>query len=166
MRPRDAIAEGLRNWYVFDGRMRRGPYLWFLAVSTLTYALAIWAASQVAPSQFGTAVLILTALFYIPVTSAGARRLKDAGFAGHLMLRPLLPALFVTVTACLLFGTTSVGSVFASVGLVIGAMFLPRVLLSLMALLAIATVIATMITFSDTFSKLLLPSQDARRDAA
>ncbi|MBR9763619.1 MAG: DUF805 domain-containing protein [Rhodobacteraceae bacterium] len=152
MRPREAIREGLRDAFRFGGTMSRPAYLWFLAAALPTFVAALWAAALLFPDAALTACVLVLAVFYIPVTTAGARRLRDAGFDGRLMLRPLAPVAGITLTLGLFGLLPGVG----------GAAFLAVVLMPRLALLALGLCMAiafcaTLVAVSDVMSRLLMP---------
>lgn len=139
------------------GRMGRRDYLLFLMLSALSLALILalfW--MQRDNGRFWTNSLIAIAIFYLPVTSAGARRLNDAGHHPGQMLLPLLPAaVTVGVIALTGFLTRPVSGLL----LILSAMFLSQMLAALILIILTGVVVATLIAFSHVMGLLLLPSK-------
>ena len=156
----ECVKTELSKSFDFSGRTPRIPYLIFLASSILIYAIcALITYMIVGEDSFMRSLAIITAVFYILVTSAGVRRLHDVGEEGALMLGPLKP-----ISAYLIF---------SSLLQIIGSFFYPMLILlflfafdffmglSLILWLASVSVIivATLMYFSHVMGLLLLPSQ-------
>lgn len=149
----------IRRSFDFRGRMSRPRYLTFLAVSVFCFAaLFTFGTRTFARDHQLIFVLLVTAVFYFPVTSAGVRRLHDIGETGLHMLEPLKPAAILLSLTSLLWlsfiGTT--------VGRFIGlftVMFFSSAILLLAAIASLATIFVTLAYFSHTMGLLLLPSQ-------
>lgn len=114
----------------------------------------------VAPQTFWRAVFVVTAVFYVPVTSAGVRRLRDAGEPVSLILDPPKPALCIRLlhwAAILGFhGLYAIWPVSGTVAL--GLAFLTDLDAYIYWLSLLFATIATLILLSNTMGKLLLPS--------
>lgn len=82
-----AMIRGLKNYFVFTGRASRSEYWWFLFWAAFIY-VAIFAityrfSEQVnAFSSLAIALPLFPLLIYIPLLSAGVRRLQDANRSG------------------------------------------------------------------------------------
>ncbi len=159
MSPTNAIAASLKKSFVFHGRIGRSEYLWFLAFSILVLAGCLTICWQLRHIfSFGITSLIIVGMMYIPVTSAGVRRLHDVGETGELMLDPLQPSLTLVV----LVGLANLAVYFAPalLALFFFALILTRgLLLWIGILILIIAAVVTLIFFTNTASKLLLPSQ-------
>ncbi|MCK0168162.1 hypothetical protein MWU52_11410 [Jannaschia sp. S6380] len=130
---------------------------------TLVIAIAFCHLFLVGPSAWiGTAIVV--ALLYVPVTSAGVRRLHDAGFRGTLMLDPLVPtaklAIVVGVLALVPPLSWLTGAIFGwSMGLAV-VFPLPILVLAIGIGIGLAiTAIGTLVAFTNTAAHLLLPSR-------
>ena len=156
MMPGQAILLGFRRAFDLRGRSSRAEYLPFLA-----FAMALLAGMTLLGAAFDrgwAAVGLGVIALYVPVTSAGVRRLHDAGEPGHLMLVPLAPGLGALILASLL-GLIPALVPGLNVALVLFIMFGGAVLVKALGVLAlIATVLATVIAFVDVMGRLLLPS--------
>lgn len=150
---------GLLRSFDFKGRTPRARYFAFLFVATSLLAGAIWLSVAILPQgQDWIGVCVLIALFYIPVTSAGVRRLHDAGQSGVLMLDPLKPmAAFglclLVIGAAIFSNTVGLVAFYASVFL------LGKFMVIVMSILALLMLGLTMMFFSNTMGQLMLPSQ-------
>lgn len=156
----------MRRALDFEGRASRSEYLWFLAAATgaLTAVIAIChLALPPRGAWIGTAVTV--ALLYVPVTSAGVRRLHDAGHRGTMMLDPLAPAAGFAIVAAILLWVPPFSWLTRAVILVAIATWIIRVPLLLLAGIvgfALAVTVAlTLAAFSQTMGHLLLPSEPA-----
>ncbi|HTN40661.1 MAG TPA: DUF805 domain-containing protein [Asticcacaulis sp.] len=82
-----AIIRGLKNYFVFTGRASRSEYWWFLFWVFLTY-LTVYAVTykitEIENTLGGLTMVLqfVPILFYIPLLSAGVRRLQDANRSG------------------------------------------------------------------------------------
>lgn len=157
MKVLSATTAELKKSFDFSGRIARGPYLSFLAISTILFALVLCTTlSFVGTGAAHWVVLGVAAVFYIPVTSAGVRRLHDVGAAGTLMLDPLKPAFAGLVLVWLL---PLVGGATFTMLWVVGALFFPVIIAALISIALLGVTAATLIYFSNTMGLLLLPSQ-------
>ena len=154
---RHAVLTELKRSFDFSGRTARAAYFCFLAASMMVFASTLATLSMlVSPEQFPYAVLWVTLLFYVPVTSAGVRRLHDVGESGSLMLDPLKPAF---TFAMLCWVVPVIGGGLFSATLVFGVFFFPGVIGALAVLATLITAGLTLMYFSNTAGVLLLPSQ-------
>jgi uncharacterized membrane protein YhaH (DUF805 family) len=137
--------------------MSRADYLTFLAGATAALGLLFVAGSMLMPkvwfASFGFGVV---ALFYIPVTSAGCRRLRDAGEDPWRMLNPLKPALATLIGLWLLSLLLRTPIGFAAFYL--SALVAAPLYAFAAALVSLGVFVVTAIYFSDTGARLLLPS--------
>lgn len=140
--------------------MARRPYLVFMGVAILLYGSAIAVIVQWADRDERTfALLVLTAIFYIPVTAAGARRLHDTGHSATLMLDPLKP---VAAFYIVLFGLMYLAHAFPLIGvLTFGYALISGAFTLVAALVLLVLTTLTLIYFSNTMGRLLLPSDPA-----
>ena len=157
MQPWRAIKTGLRRSFDFGGVSSRAEYLPFLFAAILAFAAALALGSAVLPKgTFAPFALGLLTLFYIPVTSAGMRRLRDAGQPALLMLNPLKPAIAALIVfwALLLILQTPLGfAVFYLTALVASPLFVALIVLGILVVSVV-----TAIHVTDTASRLLLPT--------
>ena len=141
------------------GRTARADYLWFLTFSIIAYAAGIYACIRVLePTQATLGIFLVTSVFYLPVTSAGVRRLHDVGESGLLMLNPLKPIVVLGVSVTLVwyaFAATFVGSLIG----IFAALFFGSVIIAIAMVVALAALFMTLAYFSNTMGLLLLPSQ-------
>lgn len=105
----------------------------------------------------------VTALLYIPVTSAGVRRLHDIGETGWLMVKPLVPITSYLALLGLLIGYLSYspgGRAFVLLGVTF-FLLLPLFFGLLLALgvLGFAMLIISLFYFDQTLGLLLQPAQ-------
>ena len=145
---------GVNLW----GRMGRRDYLLFLALSTVSLALILgllWLQRDSQP--FWICALLAIAVFYLPVTSAGARRLNDAGHHPGQMLLPLLPAAVTAAVVAVTFGLTQP---FSGGLLVLSVLLMPQMLLAIILTILAGVALATLIAFSHVMGLLLLPSKN------
>ena len=154
-----AVKQELLRSFDLNGRTARAPYLTFLLTAVVSYAAIIsLGVVYLQESQIVTTIYIITAVYYLPVTAAGVRRLHDIGESGKLMLDPLKPAAalggFLLLLQLWVFNSNT-GSFIA----IIAALFLGRVLIALLAIATVATATLSMMYFSHTMGLLLLPSQ-------
>lgn len=108
--------------------------------------------------QVAAAVYFVTALFYLPVTAAGVRRLHDIGESGLLMLDPLKPAagfFFVLAVLWVLASGTYEGTVLT----IFAAFFFAKAVIAVFVIAALFVLVLTLMYFSNTMGLLLLPSQ-------
>ena len=158
MRPLRAVSQELSRSFDFSGRAARADYLWFLTASIALFIgcliLTLKLLSYARPAEV---ILVLVVTFYIPVTSAGVRRLHDVGHSGTAMLDPLKPTVIVlilTVLLVLFVWNTEFGAGLAVLGLLLWPLYLA------LAMLVIgAAVFMTSMFFSNTMGLLLLPSE-------
>ncbi|WP_424985908.1 DUF805 domain-containing protein [Microbulbifer sp. S227A] len=143
----------------FKGRTPRARYFGFLFVATSLLAGAIWLAVAILPhGRDWIGVCILIALFYIPVTSAGVRRLHDTGQSGVLMLDPLKP--MAAFGLCLLIiGAATFSNTVGFVAFYTSVFLLGKFMVAVMSILALLMLGLTMMFFSNTMGQLMLPSQ-------
>ena len=152
------IASWLVKNLKYSGRMPRAEYLGFLLRSISLYVLALFVAYKFRGQlSFGWMTLGITAVFYLPVTFAGVRRLHDTNNQGALMLDPLKPfaALYFFKYTVLYFA-----NIFPSVVVLIFfmAFFFGQTFLFFYLILIGIVTIVSLVYFSNTMSKLLLPS--------
>lgn len=158
-----AIHRGITGSFDWKGRSSRAEYLPFICAAALLLAVIVavlWQMRDRVP--FGWAILLTIALFYLPVTAAGARRLNDAGERPDLMLLPLMPVagLGVVVLVLCLFKTPA-----TVMAMLFTLWFMPGLSVTVALLILGTALIATLIAFSHVMGLLLLPSQP-RPDAA
>ena len=137
--------------------MARAPYLWFLLAGIIAWLLT-FAALHAFGASAGAAFWVPTLALYVPLTSAGARRLRDAGSPGHLILRPLVPAAAAAVILALLYSFALVRG-----ATVVLSLLAPGLLIAVGLPLLLWLGVATMVSFSDTMSRLLLASSEGDR---
>ncbi|KMK66343.1 DUF805 domain-containing protein [Puniceibacterium sp. IMCC21224] len=159
MTPARAIVRESRRSFDLFGRTARAGYLWSLATAILACAtVATMLITVLSVESVPEALYVTTALFYLPVTAAGVRRLHDVGQSGTLMFDPLKPAaIFLTFLLILWLFPTLGGLVNAAA--MLSAMFFSQLLVSLLAVLGLAAISVTLMYFSNTMAQLLLPSQ-------
>lgn len=161
MQLRRAIATGLRRSFDFRGHSRRAEYLPFLGFAIILEAALLGLGAALLPTTaFATYAMATLILLYIPVTSAGMRRLRDAGQPPELMLNPLKPVAvaLLALGALVMLINTPLG--FAAFYL--SALVASPLIVALCALGAIGVSLTTALYFSDTASRLLLPSELGR----
>ncbi|MFD1797500.1 DUF805 domain-containing protein [Paracoccus aurantiacus] len=152
-----AIRRGITGSLDWKGRSSRAEYLPFICAAALLLAAIVavlWQARDTVP--FGWAVLLVLALFYLPVTAAGARRLNDVGERPGLMLVPLMPVAglgIVLLVLCLLKTPATV------MAMLLTLWFMPGLSVTVALLVLGTALIATLIAFSHVTGLLLLPSQ-------
>ncbi len=156
------LKEELSRSFDFRGRTARGGYLAFLVTATCILAGTLWLAAQIsAHDKFWWNALMIVAVFYIPVTSAGVRRLHDAGHSGVFMLDPLKPTvvfLVITYLGRMLFvGGFSLVALDGSFALV--TLFAAPFAFFVWMIAFLGCFVATMVYFANTMGLLLLPSQ-------
>lgn len=137
--------------------MSRADYLPFLAAAAAALGFLLAAGALVIPKdRFAGFGFALVALFYIPVTSAGCRRLRDAGEDPWQMLNPVKPALATLIVLWLLslLLRTPLGFTAFYLSALIAAPFY----VFAAALVSLGVFAATAVYFSDTGARLLLPS--------
>ncbi len=145
--------------FEFSGRTARRHYLTFLATSISAMSVCLALLAIVLPSRHVAIGMYLTvAIFYLPVTSAGVRRLHDVWESGTLMLDPLKPAFCFTL---LLLGVFVAGTYTASGQLILflTAWFFASAVIAIGAILLVICACLTLAYFSNTMGLLLLPSQ-------
>ena len=141
-----------------QGRTTRRRYLAFLFCAVVAFALLLTACALLLPaSKVEMGVYLITAVFYLPITAAGVRRLHDVGLSGTLMLDPLKP-LGVFLLSVLLLGASINTSFGAFVGL-FTAFFFAKTAVALACIFVLGLIAATMMYFSNTMGQLLLPSE-------
>ena len=157
MQAQRAIVTGLRMSFDFRGRSTRAEYLPFLAFAIiLESALLTWGAVFLPAAAFAPYALATLILLYIPVTSAGVRRLRDAGQPPELMLNPLKPAFVALLALGALF--LLVSTPYGFVAFYLSAFVASPLIVALCAFGVIGVSLTTALYFSDTASRLLLPS--------
>ena len=151
------IKSELRRSFDFKGRTARRSYFLFLSVAILAFSAALAVVPFIAPSvSVWAKIAIVTALFYIPVTSAGVRRLHDADLSGTLMLDPVKPILAISVT---FFVLPLLYWLFPlSTGFSIWWLALSGIGTIIFFAAVLGGVIMTLVFFSNTMSSLMLPS--------
>ena len=155
------LTETTRS-FDLNGRTARARYLSFLFVATLLYASAIWLCfAFLAEGYAATGVYLVTALFYLPVTAAGVRRLHDVGESGTLMLDPLKPAAAFGILLCLL-GVLSLSSAGGLIVTAAAVFLFGKVIVAVFSIAALLGVALTLMYFSNTMGLLLLPSQPGK----
>ncbi|MBE2275409.1 MAG: DUF805 domain-containing protein [Rhodobacteraceae bacterium] len=158
MGPAAAVRTELLRSFDLKGRTTRAAYLWFLSTSILALAAGIWACHALLPDdQVIRGVCAVIALFYLPVTAAGVRRLHDVGASGLLMLEPLKPGLGLG-TALWLLWLLATGTLVGTTSVILATLFFPAVVVALLGIAGLIALIATLIAFSHTMGLLLLPS--------
>lgn len=152
------LAETTRS-FDLDGRTARARYLGFLLVATLLFASAIWLCSAFLPDDLaGTGIYCVTALFYLPVTAAGVRRLHDVGESGTLMLDPIKPAAAFGILL-LLLGVLSFSSAGGMIVTYATVFLFGKIIVAILSVTTLLVVALTLLYFSTTMGLLLLPSQ-------
>lgn len=154
-----ATVDETRRSFDLKGRTARAGYLAFLFCTTVLFALSLAICVKALPEEYVvTGMFVTTAIFYLPVTAAGVRRLHDVGKCGNLMLDPLKPiaALYVVM---LLFWLTVANSDAAFIVVYSNLIFLGKVWFALFCIAALCATALTLMYFSNTMSMLLLPSQ-------
>lgn len=155
---RTVLAE-IKRTFDLHGRTARAPYLIFLGVSVILFAGTMTSFAYALPTEtLLFALASITALFYLPVTTAGMRRLHDTGESGSLMFTPLKPmASFV-----LLSGLTWVWVSMTKTGTIVGllaAYLFAKIFAALMFIAGLIVLAINMMHVSHTMGLLLLPSQ-------
>lgn len=151
-------AETLRS-FDFKGRSARAPYFGFLFVATMLFAIVIWLVIALLPQEFSWAgVCIVIALFYIPVTAAGVRRLHDAGESGTLMLDPIKPLAAFGI-CLLLIGSLYLSSKTGFIVMYVTLALFGKLAIALLSIAALLVAALSLMFFSNTMGILLLPSQ-------
>ncbi len=79
----EAVVDGLRRTFVYEGRSTRGQFWWFVLFTVLAPIPA-----YLVHRKLGATVSFL---LYIPLLSAAARRLHDTGRNGWWVLLALFP---------------------------------------------------------------------------
>ena len=155
---RATLVETART-FDLHGRTARGNYLWFLASAIAFFAASIAFCILLLPVEnVAVAIYIVTALFYLPVTAAGVRRLHDIGESGSLMLDPLKPAVGFFIVLALLWlwaSTTYAGTIV----MLFSAFFFAKAVIAILVIAALFVLVLTLMYFSNTMGLLLLPSQ-------
>jgi uncharacterized membrane protein YhaH (DUF805 family) len=154
-----AVQRELARSLDCTGRTARRDYLCFLSASTAAFSCLIWMGLQAeTPNLRVGLVLMTTALFYIPVTTAGVRRLHDTGETGLHMLEPLKP--IATLSLLLLIVWLCVtGTVAGTVVGLISAMFFSSVVVMIASIAVLVTLFLTLASFSTVSGLLLMPAQ-------
>ncbi len=149
----------LRRSLDFRGRTARARYFGFMSVAISVFASASWIAVATLPDGQGwVGILVLIALFYVPVTSAGVRRLHDTGNPVTLMLDPLKPLAAFGVIAFLI-GVAFLSSDVGILALFASLFLAGKIMAALVVIAALLMLGLTMIFFSHTMGQLMLPSQ-------
>ena len=145
----------------FKGRTARAPYLLFLASSLLVFAaLSLLSVKLFGLNKSWNTILVLTMLFYVPVTSVGVRRLHDVGKSGLHILEPLRPSIyfillyFIAHLLLLAIFMTPIGII----TVLLFAAKLKTLFFAIAGLVFLYATIATLTIFSGTMGMLLLPS--------
>ncbi len=150
-------AEALRS-LDFRGRTPRAQYLGFLLVSVALVATAIWLAIALLPPDLTWAgVGIVIALAYVPVTSAGVRRLHDANQSGTLMFDPIKPLAAFGI-CLLLVGALLLSSQVGLIALFLALALLGKLAVAVVSIAGLLMLVLSLIYFSNTMGLLLLPS--------
>ena len=159
-----AIKTELLRSFDFKGRTARADYIWYLTFSATLFGGCI-AACLLFLDKYEALIgmISVTALFYVPVTSAGVRRLHDVGESGWSMLMPLVPVTLYLAIVCVLVWLatyTHYGRAFVLLGVTFFILipFFFAILLSL-GVVGIAAVIASLAYFDKNMALLLQPSQ-------
>ncbi len=159
MGPAAAVRTELLRSFDLKGRTGRAAYLWFLSASILALAAILWACHAILPAdRAAVAACAAIALFYLPVTAAGVRRLHDAGASGLQMLEPLKPSLALGIVLGGLW-LLAAGTLAGTAGLILATLFFPALVVALLGIAGLIALAATLIAFSHTMGLLLLPSQ-------
>lgn len=88
----DAVKSCLQKSFDFNGRASRSEYWWFyLAFNVITTLFGVIAVFMwtITGSEVWTIIVYLPYLLYLPLLSAGVRRIHDHGKSGWLILVPL-----------------------------------------------------------------------------
>lgn len=108
-----AARTGLAKYFSFSGRATRPEYWWFLLfvlLGSLVFTLLdglLFGADAVADDSRGTLAPLWQLAMFIPLLSAGWRRLQDGGRPGWYILLPMLVSLMSVVG--LFFGIFTFG---------------------------------------------------------
>ena len=157
--PLRAVNEELSRSFDFSGRTARAHYLWFLLASmALFIGLSGLTLTLLSNARTAEVILVLVIAFYVPVTSAGVRRLHDIGHSGTAMLDPLKPTITVIVLFLILAAFVE-QSAAASSALVLGVLLAPLPIIVLALLVVAPVTFMTALYFSNTMGLLLLPSE-------
>ena len=93
-----ATFSELARSFDFAGRTSPAIYFRYLAVATCAFGLTLYIVYQVfGAERFALNAFLTILVFYVPVTSAGVRRLHDAGMPGNIMLFPLKPLVAILI---------------------------------------------------------------------
>lgn len=159
MSPARAIRHEWKRVFDFSGRTARAAYLWYLLFCTTLFGASLPLCGQLARDDASLMVSIglVTLIFYVPVTSAGVRRLHDVGQSGLLMLDPLKPFLALAIFLMLAMTAVVATEIGAFVGLMAAFFFSGIVIVSLV-IVCLAALFLTLTYFSHTMGLLLLPS--------
>jgi uncharacterized membrane protein YhaH (DUF805 family) len=154
-----AVLTELTRTFDLRGRTARGPYLMFLGAAIVLFALCLTACAMFLPEgSKAIGVYITTALFYLPVTAAGVRRLHDVGESGLLMLDPLKPS----IAAGLLLGLLWLWVSFSDAGnfvVVVSTFLFASLIYAVLIVGALVVLAVSMMYMSHTLGLLMLPSQ-------
>lgn len=100
-----AIALALRDSFRLNGRMGRRDYLLFMVFAVFACSASVFAAWSLRDHiDLTTSAAAIAAIFFLPVTTAGARRLQDTGEEGITILAPIgIAAAVIAIGAFLVF---------------------------------------------------------------
>ncbi len=141
----DAVRRGLGSYVKFSGRAPRAEFWKFVLVGLVAFWLAVWMDRSVRDTPLfrfvmefprtsfvfmvpGFASALVTIIFFMPVLSAAARRLHDAGFSALWLSLTVAPPL-------LLLASGGVGLVLGTappLSLLLLVFFAPPLILGLM----------------------------------
>lgn len=156
-----ATVTETRRTFDLKGRTARAPYLVFLFCACVLFILCLTICVKVIPDQHvATGMLVCTAVFYLPVTAAGVRRLHDVGQSGLLMLDPLKPLAAMVAVMFLFAALMSSSADIGTMTFIFVTLFVsPTVWLALFCVVALFVTAFTLMYFSNTMGLLLLPSE-------
>ncbi len=98
MGPSEAIRSGLACSLNYSGRASRSEFWWFAPVGLVIAVIGCNAGAMFLDDRQPISFLVMaivTFLSFIPLTSAGSRRLQDTGEHGQDILLPIMPIIFV-----------------------------------------------------------------------
>lgn len=155
---RTILSEASRS-FDLGGRTARADYLWFLFFSVVAFAASLALCIRFLPADhIAAGIYTVTAIFYLPITAAGARRLHDVGESGKLMLDPLKPAMALGVVLLLVALAAESSSAVRLIAF-IAAFFFGTIVVALLLIASLTVTIMTLAYFSNTMGMLLLPPQ-------
>ncbi len=153
-----AILKDTARSVDLHGRITRADCLRLLAFWSLVFVAVIAIAIWLLPAEKAVQnIYVTTALFYLPVTAAAVRRLRDVGGSGMLMLDPLKSALTfgVVLLALCAWASLTVTGVFVTV---LTSLFFASSVVALALIGLLFVLVCTAMHFSNTTGLLLLPS--------